>query len=41
MPILTYGAETWTWIMADISRIMAVEMRFLKVLNIKLKGKLI
>jgi hypothetical protein len=24
-----YGAETWTWTEADISRLMAEEMRFL------------
>jgi hypothetical protein len=29
MPIFTYGAETWTWIMADI-RLMATENRFLR-----------
>jgi hypothetical protein len=31
MPILMYGAETCTWTKADISRLMAVEMRLLSV----------
>jgi hypothetical protein len=30
MPILTYGAETRTWTRADINRLMAAEMRFLR-----------
>jgi hypothetical protein len=30
MPLLTYAAETWTWTKADISRLMAAEMRFLR-----------
>jgi hypothetical protein len=29
MIILTYGAETWTWMMADITRSEAADMRFL------------
>jgi hypothetical protein len=35
MPILMYGAETWTWTKADISRLMTEDMRFLK----SIKGK--
>jgi hypothetical protein len=31
MPILMYGTETWMWTKADISRLMATEMRFLRV----------
>jgi hypothetical protein len=30
MPILMYRAETWTWTKADISRLMAAEMTFLR-----------
>jgi hypothetical protein len=30
MPILTYRAEIWTWTKADISRIAATEMTFLR-----------
>jgi hypothetical protein len=29
MPILMYGAKPWTWTKADISRLVAAEMRFL------------
>jgi hypothetical protein len=25
-----YGAETWIWMQADINRLMAVEMRFIR-----------
>jgi hypothetical protein len=28
MPILRYGAETWTWIKAGISRQTTAEVRF-------------
>jgi hypothetical protein len=31
MPILTYGADTWTWTRADIGRQIAVEIRFKEV----------
>jgi hypothetical protein len=30
MPILTYGAETWTWTKASINRLVAAEMGFLR-----------
>jgi hypothetical protein len=29
LPILTYGAETWTWAKTGISRLMAAELRVL------------
>jgi hypothetical protein len=28
MPMLKYGAETWTWTKADINRLMTVDVRF-------------
>jgi hypothetical protein len=30
MPILMYGAESWTWTKADISRLTVAGMRFLR-----------
>jgi hypothetical protein len=39
MPIVTYGAETWIWTKADISRLTAVEMRFLRNTERKPKRK--
>jgi hypothetical protein len=30
VPILTYGAEAWTWTKADISRLTAAETQFLR-----------
>jgi hypothetical protein len=30
MPVLTYGSKTWTLTKADISRLMAAEIRFLR-----------
>jgi hypothetical protein len=30
VPVLTYGAETWTWIRVDTGRQMAVEARFVR-----------
>jgi hypothetical protein len=37
MPILTHGAETWAWAKADISRLIAAEMRFLRSIDRKPK----
>jgi hypothetical protein len=37
MSILMNGEETWTWTKADISRLMAAEMRFLRSLEVKTK----
>jgi hypothetical protein len=31
MPILTYGAKTWTQMKADIIRLMTADMRLVKV----------
>jgi hypothetical protein len=39
MPILKYEAETWTWTKADISRLTAAEMRFLRRIEGKKKRK--
>jgi hypothetical protein len=37
MPTLMYGAEIWTWTMADTSRVTAVEMKFLRSIRRKTK----
>jgi hypothetical protein len=41
MLILIYGAETWTWTKADISRLVAAKMRFLRSLEGKTKQDII
>jgi hypothetical protein len=33
MPILTCGGETWTSAKADISRLMAAGMRFVRIIE--------
>jgi hypothetical protein len=35
MSLLVYRAETWSWTKADINKLMAAEMRFLR----SIKGK--
>lgn len=37
MPILTYGAENWTYSKADFSRLMAAKMRFLPSIEGKIR----
>jgi hypothetical protein len=39
MPILMYGAETWTWTKTDVSRLMAAEMSLLSTLGVERKKK--
>jgi hypothetical protein len=34
-----YGSETWTWTKADMSRLMAAEMRFLIIAGMERKIK--
>jgi hypothetical protein len=40
MPILTYGAETWIWTKADISRLMAADMKFLRSIQAKKRERM-
>jgi hypothetical protein len=39
MPILTYGTEIVKWTEAGVSRLRAVELRFLRSIRVKPKGR--